>query len=974
MRNIIFFLLFLSIVSEPLIGFSISAITTNEPIELRCQFIENPYGVDVIDPVLSWTIKTSNPTARDIRQTAYQVLVASSIDLLKVDKADMWNSGKVISNQMSQVVYAGKALQSSQQYWWKVRVWNEKSKISVWSTPTQWTMGVLNAADWKAQWISANGAEKYAIKYQSARQDINLARDLIEYRKANKPNKNDPNYSSMLLRKEFEVKPELRRAVIHVCGLGHYELNINGKKVGDYLLAPGWTDYRFTALYDTYDVTGMLSRGDNAIGLILSNGMYNIQLDSIRYVKFLNSYGPLKAKLQLQLEYADGTTKYIGTDETWRVSPGPIIYMNEYGGEDFDARLVEQGWDKASFKCTDRWVTPTVLPDTGMVLKGLSCAAPPIKAIETLIPIKKTELKPNVWVYDLGQNTSIMPQLKVKGAKGSTVRITPSELLYPDGSIDRRSASQHTHGPAWWQYTLNGEETQTYFPKFFYQGARYLQVELFPADNKTKVPEILDLKGIVVHSSATPIGDFSCSNELFNRIYSLVRWAQRSNMMSYLTDCPAREKMAWLEQYHLNGPSLRYNFDLLTLFRKGMNDMHDSQWENGFVPNVSPELFYAGSGVLSQEPGNALFMGDPIANGLHNSPEWGSSFIIVPWQQYLFSGDVSLIKRYFERMKRYLSFLHASSKDNLLYFGLGDWYDMGPKDPWGSQLTPIEFTASAIYYYDYEIMAKMATLIGEKNDALQFEKKAAVIRKAFNDKFFDADKGIYSTGSNTAMAMPLALGIAYPQYRKIIAANLVANIRKNGNSFTSGDVGYRYLLKALAMEGYSDLIYEMNNQSDKPGYGYQLKMGATALTEKWNADGAYMGSQNHFMLGQINEWLFHDLIGIGFNEDGDGAGFRKIIIKPIPVGDLKWVKGSYQTISGTIRVEWRRENGAFELKLSIPANTSATVYIPATLEKEVTESGKPVSGSKGVRFQRMEKDRAVYEIGSGEYNFISKEK
>lgn len=974
MRNIILFLLFLSIVSEPLIGFSISAITTNEPIELRCQFIENPYGVDVIDPVLSWTIKTSNPTARDIRQTAYQVLVASSIDLLKVDKADMWNSGKVISNQMSQVVYAGKALQSSQQYWWKVRVWNEKSKISVWSTPTQWTMGVLNAADWKAQWISANGAEKYAIKYQSARQDINLARDLIEYRKANKPNKNDPNYSSMLLRKEFEVKPELRRAVIHVCGLGHYELNINGKKVGDYLLAPGWTDYRFTALYDTYDVTGMLSRGDNAIGLILSNGMYNIQLDSIRYVKFLNSYGPLKAKLQLQLEYADGTTKYIGTDETWRVSPGPIIYMNEYGGEDFDARLVEQGWDKASFKCTDRWVTPTVLPDTGMVLKGLSCAAPPIKAIETLIPIKKTELKPNVWVYDLGQNTSIMPELKVKGAKGSTVRITPSELLYPDGSIDRRSASQHTHGPAWWQYTLNGEEIQTYFPKFFYQGARYLQVELFPADNKTKVPEILDLKGIVVHSSATPIGDFSCSNELFNRIYSLVRWAQRSNMMSYLTDCPAREKMAWLEQYHLNGPSLRYNFDLLTLFRKGMNDMHDSQWENGFVPNVSPELFYAGSGVLSQEPGNALFMGDPIANGLHNSPEWGSSFIIVPWQQYLFSGDVSLIKRYFERMKRYLSFLHASSKDNLLYFGLGDWYDMGPKDPWGSQLTPIEFTASAIYYYDYEIMAKMATLIGEKNDALQFEKKAAVIRKAFNDKFFDADKGIYSTGSNTAMAMPLALGIAYPQYRKIIASNLVANIRKNGNSFTSGDVGYRYLLKALAMEGYSDLIYEMNNQSDKPGYGYQLKMGATALTEKWNADGAYMGSQNHFMLGQINEWLFHDLIGIGFNEDGDGAGFRKIIIKPIPVGDLKWVKGSYQTISGTIRVEWRRENGAFELKLSIPANTSATVYIPATLEKEVTESGKPVSGSKGVRFQRMEKDRAVYEIGSGEYNFISKEK
>lgn len=969
MKNIRCLLLFLSLVSSSINGFCNSYTTTNEPIELRCLFIENPYGIDVTNPDLSWIINMSNPKARGIRQTAYQIMVASSIDLLKANNADMWNSGKITSDQMSQVVYAGKALQSSQQYWWKVRCWDEKSNMSRWSEPAQWTMGILNAADWKAQWISANGAEKYAIKYKSARQDIDLKRDLVEYKESNKLKINDPNYSSMLLRKEFEVKPGLKRAVVHVCGLGHYELNINGKKVGNYLLAPGWTDYRFTALYDTYDVTKLLSKGDNALGLILSNGMYNIQLDSVRYVKFLNSYGPLKAKLQLHLEYADGTIKDIGTDKTWSVSPGPITYMNEYGGEDFDARLVEQGWDKVAFKGSDRWAIPIVLPDTGMILKGLSCAAPPIKAIETLNPIKKTELKPNVWVYDLGQNTSIMPKLKVNGPKGSIVRIMPSELLYPDGSIDRRSASQNTHGPAWWQYTLNGEETQTYFPKFFYQGARYLEVELFPATHETKVPEILDLKGIVVHSSAEPIGTFSCSNELFNRIYSLVRWAQQSNMMSVLTDCPAREKMAWLEQYHLNGPSIRYNFDLLSLFRKGMNDMHDSQWKNGFVPNVSPELFYAGSGILSKDSGNALFAGDPIANGLHNSPEWGSSFIIVPWQQYLFSGDVSLIKRYFDRMKMYLSFLDASSKDHLLYFGLGDWYDIGPKDPWGSQLTPIEFTASATYYYDYKLMAKMATLIGEKNDASNFEKKASVIRKAFNNKFFNAEKGLYSTGSNTAMAMPLALGIADPRYRKIIASNLVADIHKNGNSFTSGDVGYRYLLKALAMEGYSDLIYEMNNQSDKPGYGYQLKMGATALTEKWNADGKNMGSQNHFMLGQINEWFFHDLAGIGVNEDGDGAGFRKIIIKPMPVGDLKWVKASYKTISGLIRSEWKRENGQLALNISIPANTTAKVYIPTGKGSIVLESGKTLSKANGVTLINADIKTTVVEVKSGSYYF-----
>ena len=949
------------------------AAAKNEVKELVCEYYTNPLGVDVAKPTLGWTIKAFDPKTRGIHQSAYQVLVSTSSDLLNENKDDLWNSGKVISDNMGQIVYAGKPLRSNQKCWWKVKIWDEKGVESAWSDPATWTMGLLNAGDWKAKWISAAGAEKYAIKYTSARQDIDLKRDLVEYRKANKPEPNDPNYSSMLLRKEFNIQPELKRAVVHVCGLGHYELNINGKKVGDYLLAPGWTDYRFTALYDTYDVTEMLSKGENAMGLILSNGMYNIQLDSVRYVKLLNSYGQLMAKVQLHLEYSDGSTKDICTDNTWQVSPGPITYMNEYGGEDFDARLVEQGWDKASFKGSDRWVNPIVLPDTGMVLKGLSCAAPPVKVIEKLTPVKRTELKPYVWVYDLGQNTSIMPELKVKGPKGSIVRIMPSELLHPDGSIDRLSASQHTNGPAWWQYTLNGEEIEYYFPKFFYQGSRYLQVELFPAANETKVPEIVELKGVVIHSSAQPIGTFSCSNELFNRIYSLVRWAQRSNMMSFLTDCPTREKMAWLEQYHLNGPSLRYNFDLLTLFRKGMNDMNDSQWENGFVTNVAPELFYAGSGVVSSGSGDSLFKGDPISCGLHNSPEWGSSFIIVPWQQYLFSGDETLIKRYFERMKKYMSFLDSWSKGDLLYFGLGDWFDMGPKDPWGSQLTPIEFTASAIYFYDYEVMSKMAALIGEKEDALKFEKKAGIIRKAFNDKFYNDEKGIYSTGSNTTMAMPLALGIAEPQNRKIIAANLAADIRKNGNSFTCGDVGYRFLLKALAMEGYSDLIYDMNNQSEKPGYGYQLKMGATALTEKWNAN-AFMGSQNHFMLGQINEWFFHDLAGIGVAENGDGAGFRKIIIKPMIVGDLKWVKGSYQSASGLISSEWKRENGVFTLNISIPANTTATVYIPAEKESDVKESGESAIKANGVKFIKDEKGSVVYEIGSGDYCFVSSNK
>jgi len=924
------------------------------PVDLRCDFRVNPQGIDVTNPVLNWTIKTDTEK-RAMYQTAYEVLVASSVDALNNNVGDLWNSGKVSSDKMGQIEYKGKPLQSSRQYWWKVKVWDEKGVESSWSEPAQWTMGLLNAKDWTAEWISADGAEKYAHTYKSARSDFNLNRNLAEFR-ANEKNPADPNYSSMMLRKEFLTEKKLTRAIVHVSGMGHYELTINGNKIGDYLLTPGWSYYPKTVLYDTYDVTRELKAGKNAIGMILSNGMYNIQPDSVRYVKFLNSYGQLKAILQLKLEYADGSIQMVSTDNSWQVAPGPVTYMNQFGGEDFDARIEFVGWNQPDFQIDKHWSPAVFCKASEAELKGLSCAAPPVKAIESLIPIKMTQFQTNLWVYDMGQNASIMPELTVSGPRGSYVRITPAELLKPDGMVDRASATQDGVRPAWWKYTLSSDETQNWFPKFFYQGGRYLQVELFPAEGDTILPVVESLKAVVVHTSATAIGSFSCSNDLFNRIYNLVRWAQRSNLMSVITDCPHREKMPWLEQYHLNGPSLRYNFDLSTLFGKSMNDMYNSQLEDGFVPNIAPEFFHAGSEIKE--------------NGFRNSPEWGSAFIIVPWQQYLFSGDISLIKRYYEPMKRYLSFLDASAQNNILNFGLGDWYDIGPKPSWGSQLTPVAFTATAIYFYDYLVMAQMANVIGKPDEGLQFEQKAEAIRLSFNTTFYNQDKGIYSTGSNTTSAMPLALNIADPQNRKKIAENLVADIRKHGNSFTSGDVGYRFLLKALAMEGYSDVMYDMNNQSEKPGYGYQLKMGATSLTEKWDAGVGSFGSQNHFMLGQINEWFFNDLAGIGV--ENEGAGFRKIIIKPTVVGDLKWVKGSYKTVSGTIAVDWKRDKDIFTLNIIIPANTTATVYVPAFKEKTVTESGKRAAKSTGIKFLRMENGKAVYEVGSGVYTFTSK--
>lgn len=921
------------------------------PVNLRCEYFSNPAGVDVSRPALSWNIQTP-ASRRDMHQTAWQIIVAEEKQQLNEHANCCWNSGVIDSQHMSQILYNGKALQSGKRYWWKVRVWDETGQSSSWSQPAYWVMGQLNTSDWKAQWITAQGADKYAHQYQSATHDFNLRRDLPEFR-AFAPKASEPNYSSLLARREFKSAHHLKKAILHISGLGQYELFINGKRVGDYLLAPGWSYYPKTVLYDTYNVTSLIRSGANAMALMLGNSMYNIQPDSVRYVKFLGTFGPLKAIVQLDMDYSDGSHQTIGSDRNWQVAPGPVTYSNFYGGEDYDARLLAKGWNLPRFKSAS-WQNAVECAGPGGELKGLSCASAPVKAIETLNPVRITRLNARTQVYDMGQNTSMIPDISIKGRPGASVRIIPAELTHPDGSVDRTSATQDGVRPAWWQYTLATNATEHWLPQFFYQGARYLQVELIPAPGDTVLPKILSLTAQVVHSSAEPIGQFSCSNTLFNQIHQLVRWAQRSNMMSILTDCPQREKQGWLEQYHLNGPSLRYNFNLLPNFRKGMNDMSDSQLENGLIPDIAPEFF-----VVTPD----------INSGFRNSTEWGSSFIIVPWQQYLFSGDTTLLSRYYERMKRYVAFLDASAKDGIIHSGLGDWYDIGPKPAWGSQLTPVAFTGTAIFFYDNQIMGKIAILLSKTNDARYYQTRAEEIRQAFNNTFFNREKGIYASGSNTTCAMPLFLNIAEPEWRKTLTDSLVADIRRRGNAFTSGEVGYRFLLGALAKEGHSDLIYAMNNQTDKPGYGYQIKKGATSLTEKWDAGVGSFGSQNHFMSGQINEWFFHDLLGI--DTDPDAPGFSRSIINPMPVGDLKWVKGSYQTVSGRIAVDWQRTDSTFTLNVSIPANTSSTVYVPANSPNEVSEGSQIASAIPGITFLHMENGKALYKVGSGNYSFTS---
>ncbi|HZL80048.1 MAG TPA: glycoside hydrolase family 78 protein [Candidatus Limnocylindrales bacterium] len=881
-----------------------SASSRLVPAKLSCEYAANPTGVDIASPHLFWKLESNE---RGQLQTAYQILVASNADALARNNGDLWDSGRVRSAATLQIAYAGKTLKSSQQVFWKVRVWDKSRKVSAWSEPATWTMGILSDADWQAKWIAS-----------------------------------PTNCETLLLRRQFTVKPGLRRALIHVCGLGQYELTLNSSKVGDDLLSPGWSKYDKTCLYDTHDITAQLQPGQNAVGLFLGNGMYNVK-ETGRYTKFVNSFGPLKAIAQVRLDYADGSTEIIGTDGQWRVAPGPITFSSIFGGEDFDARLNPVGWDKPGFDDA-AWSPAQVVNGPGGKLAGLSCAAPPLRAFEILKPVKTNSIRTNTTIYDLGQNAAIMLRLKVSGNRGDIVRITPSELLKGDGSLDQRSTMDGR--PIYWQYTLAGNGVESWFPKFFYQGCRYLQVECIPSapDSKPPVPEAIE--GDVIRTASASVGEFECSNDLFNRIHTLIRWAQRANLVSVITDCPHRERLGWLEQYHLNGPSLRYEFDLAQLFTKGMNDMADSQLTNGLVPSIAPEY--------------PVFGG-----GFRDSPEWGSAFVLVPWQQYEFTGDRELLHRYYDGMKRYVAYLGTKARANIVSHGLGDWYDIGPRPPGPSQLTPNALTATAFYYYDTWVLAQTAAMIGKKDEAKQFTAQANDIRAAFNRKFFNAAKGSYATGSQCANAIPLVMNLCEPTNRAAVLDAIVADVRRHGNAITAGDVGYRYLLRALAEGGRSDVIFDMNNQSEKPGYGYQLKMGATSLTEAWNANPS--SSQNHFMLGQIMEWFFHDLAGI--RPDPQSPGFKHFSIHPDVVGDLTEMKASYDSVQGKIVSEWKLAQNTITLHVVVPPNTTATIDIPTANRNSVTESGKPIVKSSGIAFLNFKKSRASYRVGSGDYLF-----
>jgi hypothetical protein len=703
---------------------------------------------------------------------------------------------------------------------------------------------------------------------------------------------------SIYLRQSFRIDKPVEKARVYVSGLGHYRLSVNGKDVSDDRFAPAWSDYDKTVYYNTYLVDTLFIKGENAIGVLLGNGFYNAVGN--RYRKLWVTFGPPTLFLEMHIRYKDGSEELISSNEHWKYDLSPITFNDIYGGEDYDARLEQPGWNGPEFN--DNHWKPVVVQEPPLG-KLRSQALTGVRCMEKF-KVKSVNKIEDSYVLDMGQNLSGYPVIKIAGKRGQIVRLTVGEQLDPEtGQVSQKQSGS----PHYYTYTLSGEGAEEWHPDFSYYGFRYIQIDgasVFSADDN--LPTISEVQSHFIYNSTPETGYFECSNERFNRIHQLIKNAVKSNMQTVFTDCPHREKLGWLEETHLNGPGLLYNWDMKSFFPKIMQDMEDAQQANGMIPNIAPEYVVFGKGL----------------EAFRESPEWGIASVLLPWLYYQFYGDNSLMINYFERMKKYVDYLSSRATAHILSFGLGDWYDYGEHRAGFSKNSPVEVSATAHYYYAAHVFSLIAEAIDRPVEKQKYGILAHQIKQAFNDKFFDANTKQYANGSQFCNAVALFMEIVEPEHKQAVLENLKADVRAHGNRLTTGDVGNRYLFQALALNGENELMYLMNDHDDTPGYGFQLKFGATTLTEQW--DPRKGASWNHFMMGQIEEWFFRSLAGIVPAR----PGFKELIIQPHPVGSLKYVKASHQTIYGNVIVDWENDAKKFKMKVEIPANTQATVVLP----------------------------------------------
>ena len=904
---------------------------------LTCEMQEGLVVVEGI-PRLGWVMESPE---NGTRQSAYEIDIQEAFT-----GRSIWNSGKVNSSQSQLVPIEGAniRLDNPYNYIWRVRVWDEAGNPSEWSSEAKFRSAPQTLSEGK--WIGAitrqNAHLPEGRKFHGGelkKPEVKAAWEAVDTLAK----------KSICLRRTFQlddIKKEksnhkfgkkIVEATAYVCGLGFYEFSLNGKKVGNSEFAPLWSDYDKSVYYNTYDVTEQLRQGENAVGILLGNGFYNVQ--GGRYRKLQISFGPPTLLFELVINYEDGTRTTIQSDNEWKYDLSPVTFNCIYGGEDYDARREQEGWNQVGFD--DSHWHPVVMQEAP---KGIlrPQMAPPVKIMERYDIQKVTKLNaeqitsaskstkrtvaPSAFVLDMGQNLAGFPEITVRGKRGQKVTLLVAEALTDEGACNQRQTGRQHY----YEYTLKGESDEIWHPRFSYYGFRYIQVEgavLKGQKNPQKLPVLKNIQSCFVYNSAKKVSTFESSNPIFNAAHRLIEKAVRSNMQSVFTDCPHREKLGWLEQVHLNGPGLLYNYDLTAYAPQIMQNMADAQHSNGAMPTTAPEY------VVFEGPGMDAFA---------ESPEWGGSLVIFPFMYYETYGDDSLIRKYYSNMRRYVDYLKTRADNHILSFGLGDWYDYGDFRAGFSRNTPVPLVATAHYYMTVMYLIEAAKMVGNDFDIRYYSSLAQDISIAFNKRFFDKNTAQYGTGSQCSNALPLFLHMT--QDEKVFM-NLIKDVEAHGNRLTTGDVGNRYLIQTLARNGQHELIYKMFNHEEAPGYGFQLKFGATTLTEQW--DPRQGSSWNHFMMGQIDEWFFNSLVGIrpydasafGNQQNKSKQGYQKFIIAPKPVGDLKFIKSSYETLYGTIVVDWTRQDGTFTLNVSVPVNTTAVVYLPGEKEPKEVQSG-----------------------------------
>jgi len=909
-------------------------------VDLRCEYRKEPVGIDDKQPRFSWIMQSDE---RNQTQSAYRILVASNPGNLSKEEGNMWNSGKIISERSIQVEYSGKELESNTTYYWKVRIWDKADRPSPWSTPSSWSMGLLDKSNWQAKWIGIASDEAETTRPV----------DTILTSRGTPPGTPSP-----MVRKTFLIDSDAKSAMVYVSALGLYELHINGEKVGDHVLAPEWTDYTKRVQYQAYDVTDMLKPGENTIGAILGDGWYIGTFgqwgDDARRGK---NYGSLDRKflLQLAIQTENGESITVVSDGSWKeFADGPIRFADMFLGETIDARRNIPGWDNTGFDDSE-WKAVHVFPDPGIEL--VAQMHEPIRVIDTLRPVTVIEPDTGVYIIDMGQNIAGWCRLVANEPEGTKIMLRHGERLTEEGGLytqNLRRAKQEDI------FITSGEPYDTLEPRFTYHGFQFVEIT-----GMSRKPDLSMLSGIAISSDPEQTGHFECSNPELNQLWNNILWTQRDNQHGIPTDCPQRdERMGWMGDALVFAQTAIYNMNMAPFYTKWIRDIRDAQTEEGEFADFAPH---------------------PNWDRPHlNAPGWADAGLVVPYRVYQNYDDLRVLERQYQSAKKFIDFVHKSNPDlvwrNHAGNQYGDWLngDLIESDSYPDEgaTMPKDVFATAYFAYSTNILAEMANLLGIGSDAKEYSALADSIRQVFNDNFVSGNGEI--TG-DTQAGYVIALNFKLlPDSLKPLAVNhMLRRISDYDGRISTGFHSTVLLMKELTDWGYTPLAYDLLESHELPSWLYPVDQGATTIWERWDGwvkgrgfQDIGMNSFNHYSFGSVAEWMYRTILGI--NRDDNHPGYKKFIIKPEPGGSLTWAKGEYHSIHGLIRTEWRSENDRFILNITVPVNTHAIVYVPSDFPESITEGGEEAVNSPGVQQVGVSKNQGIFEIGSGTYQFESK--